>query len=194
MAVFTDNFNRADGALGANWTSGVGDFAVNTNRAAHSVNPSAAYYSAGTLGNDQYAQCAVINAGSGAYSGVALRCSGTGATFAAIGVRADNSVDVEVHLFSGGVDTFQYGFATAFNGTTDILKAQVVGTTLTIYKNGVSIDSRSLTSPPASGFAGIFSAHTGPDDWEGGDAGAAAFAATQPLVGMNAAVYRASFF
>src|SRR4051812_36581345 len=77
MAIYQDNFNRADGAIGGNWTNVQGTFGIATNKAKALTgggdSRALSAYTAGTFAADQYAQC--VMQGSGNVCGVAARSS-----------------------------------------------------------------------------------------------------------------------
>ena len=78
----SDNFDRADGALGGNWTTVPGTAAPkivsNTLRVGTASALNSAYWSASTFGNDQFAQASLPNSSGTQYGpGIAVRLSGT---------------------------------------------------------------------------------------------------------------------
>ena len=67
----SDNFDRADGGLGSNWTTVAGTAAPqivsNTARAGTASTLNSAYWSASTFGNDQFAQASLPNSSASQY-------------------------------------------------------------------------------------------------------------------------------
>lgn len=169
MAIYTDNFDRADGALGANWTNINGVFSIVTNKAKVSTAGTGSYsnsvYSAGALGADQYAQVVlqVVTSMGGAV------------------VRGSNSVNTCYYAVGNSSSTYLFKFVNGAGPTTiannaitwavgNILRLEVRGTVLTVYKNGTAV----LTGTDgaiASGYAGIagLTVNAIVDTFEGGD-------------------------
>src|SRR5260370_17585831 len=78
----SDNFNRADGALGGNWTTVPGTAAPkivsNTLRVGTASAVNSAYWSASTFSSDQFAQASLPNSSGTQYGpGIAVRLSGS---------------------------------------------------------------------------------------------------------------------
>src|SRR5215831_9177895 len=78
----SDNFNRADGGLGSNWTTVAGTSAPkivsNTLRAGTPGALNSAYWSASTFGADQFAQASLPGSSGTQYGpGIAVRLSST---------------------------------------------------------------------------------------------------------------------
>src|SRR5690348_2523332 len=146
----TDNFNRAAGNLsgaGKNWTvtPNATDSNWNINIDGATVNgrrdgsglPSAVYWNADSFPNSQYSQVKISTVGSGGtfYQGVAVRIATGAASFYCVTVLDSNTV---LDKMVSGVQTNISSVATGFaNG--DILRLEVVGTVLTVKKNGVAI-------------------------------------------------------
>lgn len=172
---FSDNCNRADGGMGANYAAGVGGGLAIVSNQAHGGGGGVDYISyntSETYANDQKVSAAVWSAGGGFKSGVACRCSGAGATFAGVGVRLDDAVTAEIHIYSGGVDTF-FGAVTVTTWTDGvILEAQLAGTTLKVFRAGVqqgSDQDLSGAGIPSGGAAGWYAFNIGVVDDLGAD-------------------------
>ena len=78
----SDNFDRADGGLGSNWTTVSGTAApkiVSNNLRVGTANAvNSAYWSASTFGSDQFAQASLPNSSGAQYGpGIAVRLSST---------------------------------------------------------------------------------------------------------------------
>lgn len=173
MAVYTDDFNRANGNLGSNWTDLfiANSAQISSNQLVGNYNNSwAAYYSAGTLGNDQYSKIQITTVPTGSQGfGVAVRCSGGVGTetYYAFGCSASSS---SIEKFVSGTFTLLKGsIATTFS-VGDYIEVRVSGTTISGYKNGVFVDS-ATDSSISSGKAGVWGYLVGGtgDSWEGGD-------------------------
>lgn len=166
---FTDNFNRADGPLGANWTIQLGsNMAIASNQVVTTVatTDQFAFWDADAFANNQYSKIRATQKVDGAIA--AARCSSTGGTTNAYWVRKDG-----IHKFVNGAYTQLLSNDAAALGVNSILEIRVSGTTIERYVDGVldgSVTDASLSSGSA-GF-GQYSDNgstVGCDDWEGGD-------------------------
>ncbi len=163
MASATDDFNRADNpaTLGANWTAASGTWGIFSNEAYCPSSPGVVYYSGVAFTGDHSSQAVA-----GAFYGVpniwpAVRVQASG----------DAYVNDATTLYKriGGVNTLLLNHGTTFT-TGDILKLEANGTTLTVYKNGVSVGS--VTDATLSGGAPGMYASTSIvtlNDWAGAD-------------------------
>lgn len=142
-----DNFNRADGALGANWTILVGTnpYSIISNVAA--TNGASAenctVYNAFSPAANQWAEVTVTQVGADAYVGPAVRGSGTSwyVIYGDSGNRA-------LYRIVSGTPTSLASSATGF-AVNDVIRLEVEGTTLRAYVNGVlwtSVTDSSLAS------------------------------------------------
>lgn len=174
--IVSDDFNRADGALGANWTiratssdSGATIVSNQCKDATASGNAVLWYSGAGwTGGNDQYAEATIIALQSGNDFGVCARLSGASIGAANGYLAVINSTDAAVSL--GG--TIQCSFykvsagsftqiGTDFGVTisaNDVIRLEVQGTTLRLKVNGVQrgtdTDASIASGNPGLYFAG----------------------------------------
>lgn len=172
VQVASDDFNRADGLLGANWTTGVdgNDPEIVGNEV---VGPGGfidheAFYSASAFNNNQYSQ-AVINAIAGnSYMGVMCRASTTDHVVAQ---NVDHFLGVGIFWYNGGAFTEIAGDSDGFLVPGDVLRLEAEGTTFRFYVNGVLRLSGTNASAPASGRPGILVSNTGDeiDNWAGGN-------------------------
>lgn len=167
--VASDNFNRADGAEGANWTAQNNGFNVATNLAQGTSGAAAneSFWSANVFENDQYSQVKMPTTQDG---GPTLRASGTGAGnnyYQFEGKIASNTVITKV---VAGVQTnLQTGLASVANGS--VTRIEVVGTTIQCFDDGVQIGTDQSDGALTSGSAGkaSFANTTTFDDWSGGN-------------------------
>jgi hypothetical protein len=168
--VVSDNFNRADGALGANWTVQLGsNMAIVSNEVKTttlSTDQFAVWNGAGTFAANQYAKIKVTANVNAAI--VAVRSSGSAGTTTCYWARKDG-----IHRFING----PAGYASVQAGDitinlNDILELRVTGTTLQRYVNGVAAGPSGTDSNIASGKPGFGQYTTGSasqcDDLEGG--------------------------
>lgn len=185
MAVYTDDFNRANANLAAPWgtMSGEVTFAVVANQCTPTggLGSDAANYYNNVFGNDQYSQFVLKALSGGTPStdsggGPAVRCSTSARTYYRIIIHAAASNNTVIAKFVAGAFSLVSGYATVPWAVNDVVRVEVSGTRITVKRNGSSVLSFTDSSI-ASGVAGIdySSAITGftIDDWEGGDLSAA---------------------
>jgi hypothetical protein len=183
----TDNFNRADGGLGANWTAFTDTFmtatlAIASNVVTQSSNGTDAFslWTADTFQNDQYSQCVIASATGSSNSGPIVRGT-TGGTNKHYEFDAGPGATSAIYLYDAGVGwtSLATGVAVA-NG--DTLRLEITGTTLTAKVNAAT----NCTATDATLSSGNPGMHNFPDtgqtitldDWLGGPitaAGAAPF-------------------
>jgi hypothetical protein len=178
--VATDNFNRADGALGANWTVAYnGGFLVlgNQARSNGSSNDCCSLYTGASFANAQYVKATVAQAPTAHYYalGVATRGnqSGVWRNYCYIGLR-DNNERYLSRISNGTPTTLQYynGGGIAVN---DIMQLDSDGSLHSPFRNGTADTSLGTATdsnyasgvPGLSGYNGSTTATM--DDWEGGD-------------------------
>lgn len=156
----SDTFNRADGGLGANWTSQVQVPAIASNVAYGDAagGYTTAFYSALSFSNDQTAQVLINNSVNYCAPGCRMSALGGSANWYAHFSHAQLQKSV-----SGSVSTIASGWPISVG---DTLKVGAVGTTITAYVNGASVGSIT-DSALASGAAGIgfYNSTAGADDW-----------------------------
>lgn len=167
----TDDFNRADGGLGANWTVQTGSgIAIVSNQAKTAVGSvdQFAFWNAASFAENQYSKVTVVQTPASIM--VTVRASGTGGTFNAYWARPDG-----IHKHVNGSYT-SLGDGSVTVNTTDIFELRATGvnpTTLRRYVNGVAVGTGVTDSDLDSGAAGIGFFKTGSDpivdNWEGGD-------------------------
>jgi hypothetical protein len=168
-----DDFNRANGGLGANWAAVVGWNApvIDTNKVrgvGGGVNQGAAYWAANSFANDQYSEATLTDVTT-SYAGLCVRMQ-PGINGYTANIYAANSSSL--YKWVNGVETFLGDFnraMTLVNG--DVMRLEVVGATLTLKQNGVTRGTIN-DSTHTSGQAGVyFYPSPGPvflDNWTGG--------------------------
>lgn len=169
----SDNFNRADGGLGSNWTTIEGTPEVVSNKVGSSAGGAynAAYWSGNTWNADQTSE--IVLAVADLYLAPIVR-GGSGPTYYGYfnnGNTIKRVAGADTSIISGG-------------GTTtlnDVMKITATGTTIEIFKNGVSQGSVT-DSAIASGSAGVATYGTvgRGDDWVGTGEVAGGGGSTQP--------------
>lgn len=169
----TDNFNRADGGLGSNWTTASGCFAlsISSNACLCNDDPEGGYWNAVTPSNDQYSQLTI--------GSVVVTASDNG-----IGpsIRQSTSADTKYFVMGSTVDSHCYKVvagaytqigSTAGSVTTgDVLYIEAQSTAVVAKKNGSNLIT-ATDSAVTSGRFGIFGANQSEnptaDNWSGGD-------------------------
>lgn len=195
--IASDDFNRADGAVGANWLY-IRDTAWQANppnvtsgqltpRASGDNYQAIRWAGSGSFSDDQYAKITLqaFSFQTNAYRvGVIVRCSAdtnTAADYYSAWV-ADNAANgstktltVEKRVNGTKSTLLTHTSTTWTNG--DTLSLEVEGTTLRVYKNDVQVgsditDSSLSTGKPGALVAGGGNVPAG-DNWEGGDVSSA---------------------
>jgi hypothetical protein len=165
----SDNFNRANGALGSNWTNAVGSCVISSNtvtangfNAAHNISHWAT--AVNTFANDQFSQATFTTAGDS--GGLCVRWAGpSGYKF--IGPAGGNYFLYET---TSGTDTSLGSFSSATIANGDVVRLEATGTTIRVLVNAV--EQLSVTDAThASGSPGLAMNWNGGaflDDWSGG--------------------------
>lgn len=168
-AVVTDDFNRADGALGSNWATPTNFNAptIISNVVRSSTGISAAYWSANTFTDDQYAKVTLGTTISG-YHGCTVRMSGDGDGYALIPISTTN---MRIYRLDDGVRT-SIASATITTPVGLDIELRVSGTTLTGYIEGVqviTVTDATYTSGSPGLYTDSISASVTLDNFEGGN-------------------------
>lgn len=188
LPTSTETFTAANGTAlttySSSWSLNAGDFAIQTNRlvpnGATSTTECAARWNADTFPNDQYAEATVPSLSGGGVnerSGVGVRIATDGSANYYGLYYDDDLSNVLMFKVVAGVWT-QLGAAFAALAAGDVIRLEVIGTTLEYFKNTVSQGTRTDTDLTA-GSAGVvgkgISAAQSLDDWTAGSlAGTAA--------------------
>jgi hypothetical protein len=180
-AAATDNFNRADGGLGANWTkppASQNNLVIVNNQVGVDVEDSHnyAFWSAGSFSQDQYSQVRISNVGP--WNGVIVRAQliidrfYLALVFGANDYRIYLRKDGLYYLLStGNTDTWVAG---------DIIGLEAAGLNpvqLTLLRNGNPVlaytdaTENLVGGSPGIGIYSPSGDHLAIDDWEGGDLG-----------------------
>lgn len=182
--ILTDNFNRADAPdLGANWdvytSFQTPQVVTNTARASTAGNAASSGWSAGpALNNNQYVKVKIASwADATSVVGVQLRGSiGANNNFYLLYARA-GSGNTQLYRVDAGVFTSLAFVANPGWAVNDTVELEAVGTTLTAFRNGVSISLSATDATYASGRAGLHIVsnvsinNNYADDWEAGNVG-----------------------
>lgn len=165
----TDNFNRA--SLGTNWTTVYGLNALqiySSTVCGCSSGDSSSYWNVDSFGGNQYSQC-ILNTASPSYNGPTVRAAAN----QEYGAEVVSNLIYGIYKFNGAFTYLGSGVSVT-TAANDTWKLEAVGTTITLYQNGVS--RKSVTDATFnSGSAGLhgYSDSTGyMDNWEGGNVSA----------------------
>jgi hypothetical protein len=167
--VYFDNFQRANGTLGSNWTVTNGSWLIvsNTAQANTPTTYNLAYWATNTVSNDQSAMVTLTALVAGTYIGPAVRLqSGSGSGYVCISDLSGNTFIQKI--VSGAATTLSTGATSAVGHT---LELRIIGTTLSCYDNGSLV--LSTTDPTySSGSIGIAEYNNGGSSltpWTGQD-------------------------
>lgn len=174
----SDDFNRANGGLGANWTTTTSEsvpvILSNEASADTSTGTYGSRYTGITWPNDQYAEAiigSIVENVTDNGAGPACRiASGTQTHYFA----QTNTVETRLYKVVSGTFT-QLGTDGAACATGDTLRLECQGTSISVKKNGATIIGPVTDSAISAGDAGIwiaFSSLNGKiNSWAGGDFG-----------------------
>jgi hypothetical protein len=175
-ATISDNFNRANGGLGPNWTTVSGTSAPqivnNTAQPGSASAVNSAYWSANTFGSNQFAAASFPNSsGSNFGPGIAVRLSSSKGYFLWYGNSA-STVSIW-RMDSASSWTQLKASAKLTVAATDVWQLQAVGSTLTGYQNGKQVVTTTDTNYP-TGSPGIWMYYAANQitNWSGGDVAA----------------------
>ena len=172
-ATISDNFNRANGVLGSNWTTVSGTTAPqivnNTAQPGSAGTLNSAYWSANTFGGNQYAAASFPNSSGTNYGpAIAVRLSNSKGYFLWYGNSA-STVSIW-RMDSSSSWTQLKASAKLTVAATDVWQLQAVGSTLTGYQNGKQVvtttDTHYTTGAPG---IWMYYATNQITNWSGGD-------------------------
>lgn len=186
---FSDNFNRADGGLGANWTTAGSAMNISSNRAVGTTANSGGYYNGDTPNADCYvqAQFAILPSGGTEYLTIYLRFNTT--SFNGYGARYINGTGMQIVKITGGAVS-QLALMGAAPTAGQVVRLEASGTTLTMYYDGVSAGSTTDSTYSAAGRTAIAASNSGSggslDDFETGNLTAVSLAPPRrPMARMS---------
>lgn len=169
----SDDFNRADGALGSNWTTMSGtqapQIASDELTASSDAVPNAAYWSANTFSNSQFAQASMPSVpGANFGPGIGVRFANSRGYFLWYGNSSDTVSIWRMDNPGSWTQIAASGSLTITN--TDVWRIEAVGNTITGYQNGNQV-VQVTDATYANGSPGVWLFHTANqiDDWSGGD-------------------------
>jgi len=172
-ATISDNFNRANGGLGSNWTTVSGTTAPqivnNTAQPGSAGTLNSAYWSANTFGSNQYAAASFPNSSGTNYGpAIAVRLSNSKGYFLWYGNSAST---VSIWRMDSSSSWTQLKTSAKLTiAATDVWQLQAVGSTLTGYQNGQPVVTTTDTHYTTGG-PGIwmYYATNQITNWSGGD-------------------------
>lgn len=151
--TYTDNFNRTDqdglgtASGGFTWTDVQNQWDIVSNTAKPDTNPSTVRAEADLSDDDHYAQADATHVSS--RIGLAVRFSTSAHTNYASDSRDASGTTHRLFRFDAGTGTLLTS-SSGGNKTTETLKLEIIGTTLTLYSDGSSV--LSTTDSTHSGF------------------------------------------
>jgi hypothetical protein len=172
-ATISDNFNRANGGLGSNWTTVSGTTAPqivnNTVQPGSAGTLNSAYWSANTFGSNQYAAASFPNSsGTNWGPAIAVRLSNSKGYILWYGNQTNV---VSIWRMDSSTSWTQLKVSAQLTiAATDVWRFQAVGSTLTGYQNGKQVittsDTRYTTGAPG---IWMYFATNQISNWSGGD-------------------------
>lgn len=178
--IATDDFNRANGGLGANWTTDTtpnSGFTIQSNAAGPpSDTDSGSTRTAESFPDDQYAKATYVstlaNANTDEGIGVSLRSDAAGKRYRILGGGTGGAARALIAIDNGGYTNLA-NVACQFSAG-DVIEGRAIGTLISIFKNG-ALQTSVVNSGLTSGNPGLYFSSSQNlntlDDWEGGDFG-----------------------
>lgn len=152
MTAVTDDFNRADGALGANWTAYVNAGLVIVSNTAHpnvSAGSRGSKYTGASFTDDQYAEAEIGAKGTGNYFSVGVRVNGTDGSRSGYIFSLGGSNELYISKYASGSGT-DHVTSTATFANGDIMRIEAVDSganvDISVLVNGVEVNSWTDTS------------------------------------------------
>ncbi len=161
MATSTDDFNRADGALGANWlTWWTTAFVIISNTtAAQSGNTCGSSWNTASTtftGNHKSTLTVVSVAGGGSNDcGPAVRCSSVGGGQAYV-LSAFDGVNIQLYRVDAGSGGSALAQAAGVYSPGDVIELEANAALITVRKNGSTIFTYTDPSPLTGGQPGMY--------------------------------------
>lgn len=180
MILASDNFNRANAnPIGSPWTTASGEAAMQivSNSATFVTNTdSGCYHSTIVWPNDQYSQAKLTISGTlGTQQGAVLKVRQAPAARTSYQLEVDHAATNNVFLdrIVAGVFTTLTGFPLTVAWTDgDTWELRALGTTISVYRNGVLVgsatDGNITSGSPGFGYSSTETS-VSIDDWAGGD-------------------------
>jgi Tfp pilus assembly major pilin PilA len=136
MATFTDDFNRADGALGANWSVAAGSAVVASNVMDITANSTTAVWATQTDNTEEYAQATLVSPGATQHQGVFVR--GDGTTQNMYYFRRTNATTCDIaKVVANTFTSIQTIAAATTNGS--VMRIEARGSTIRCLIDGIQV-------------------------------------------------------
>jgi hypothetical protein len=165
-----DNFSRANGGLGSNWTTMNAGLTISSNQVtANTGSDASSLWAAGSsFAPDQFSEFTVTSYnGTAEFPGVLVRASGTNNWYSCL---ADSTTIFLQKNVAGTKSNLSSGSSTGAAG--DVIRAEVQGSTITCYKNGAAVltaTDTALTSGSPGFEIGASAGTAAVKNWSGGN-------------------------
>lgn len=179
----SDNFNRDDGDVGANWTTitsfSAGSILSNGYVSSVYNGTAGSYWNGGTFGGDQYAEAKLTGSNYGS-PGIVVRASSTANTMYLF--RSTSGSGWRLHKYVDGVEKWWTSSLAYSPPNGSIIRLEAIGSAINVYSLSVHGGAKTAVyllasdaDPILTGWPGVY--HTGrnngqggnADDWYGGD-------------------------
>ncbi|HXZ45973.1 MAG TPA: alpha/beta hydrolase-fold protein [Pseudolabrys sp.] len=178
LTTVSDNFNRTDGSLGANWTTMTGTLApqivgdLATVPSAEQGSLHSAFWSGNTFSNDQFVQARLPNSSPGTYFGPGLmvRAANSRGYLLWYGNSVNQVTIWRMDSAGAWSQLAASSDSLTITPTTDVWRLEASGSTLSGYQNGtLVVQATDVTY--ADGSPGVWMYYGGNqiDDWSAGD-------------------------
>jgi hypothetical protein len=178
----SDDFNRADGPLGANWTTPIGSASISSNAISFGSADTVVRYEGQTFAADQEASFVIGNPGD-THCGGGVRIQADGSGY--ICTNETEAVFVQIYRSNGGGSLTGLANITGLTLVSgDRIGLRAIGSTIGLTQNGVvvgSVTDGTYTTGQPGGY-GFF--NTG-DEWQASEVGGATWTAIPGATGTN---------
>lgn len=149
---FTDDFNRADGGLGSNYTTLAAGLAIVSNHVSSSTGNGASYYNVDTPNADCYMKLRFLTLPSGGAEFIYMLMRYNTGTANGYMFRYLQGTGSQIMVVNSGTPT-QLVLLGSNPAANDVVEFRLNGTTLSVFYNGVSAGSTTDSSHSAAGLA-----------------------------------------
>jgi hypothetical protein len=173
--VASDDFNRSNGAIGANWTESTNNDGLNiVSNAVKSANAgsydNAMFWNVDAFNAAQWSKATLVDIGSGTpYAAVIVRANAT--DFVGGQSREGDPPEISIFWYNGGSFTNLANTSSHAWANNDEMVMEATGTRFSLFVNNILRISGTNGSAPSSGSAGIsmYSTSSIMDNWSGGN-------------------------
>jgi GH18 family chitinase len=152
-SLFSDNFDRPNGAMGSGWMTSAGNPTISANAVVSLTGGTAlAYWKSSAVSPDQFSKGNPSSTLPGyryAYFGVRMGADGKGYF-----IKTDGQNSWIVYRPSGGSDQVLQTLNTTFTSR-DMAEIRVIGSVISVYKNGFQIGVNQNSAALSSGYPGL---------------------------------------